>query len=93
VQYRALGIAVAPLGATRRTDWVPAYDLNVAGTLTAETSVATLAEQILVVPAMAQACRRGCQARLLLQVRVGPKKVYNETSSAFTLVPDGAAQR
>ncbi len=93
VQYRALGIAVAPLDATRRTDWVPAYDLNVAGTLTAETPVATFDAQILVVPAMAQACRGGCQARLLLQVRVGPKKIYNETSSAFTLAPDGAAPR
>lgn len=93
VQYRALGIVVAPLDATRRPGWVPAYDLNVAGTLTAETSVATFAEQILVVPAMAQACQRGCQARLLLQVRVGPKKIYNEMSSAFTLAPDGAAPR
>jgi hypothetical protein len=64
---------------------VPAYDFNVGGTLSTETPVALLAEQVFIVPTMAGACASGCQARLLLQVRRGAEPPFTENSPAFTL--------
>jgi hypothetical protein len=43
------------------------------------------------VPTMAEACARGCQARLLLQVRRGSEAPFTENSPAFTL-ESGAGQ-
>jgi hypothetical protein len=87
-EYAAIGIVVAPLGARRRDQWVPAYDFDVHGTLSGEVPVATLAEQTFIVPVMADACRGGCQARLLLQVRTGSEQPFTENSPVFSLVAD-----
>jgi len=55
------------------------------GTLSDEAPVATLAEQVFVVPTMADACASGCQARLLLQVRTGAAEPFTENSPVFRL--------
>jgi hypothetical protein len=85
--YAALGIVVAPLDARRPDQWAPAYDFNVGGTLSGEAPVATLAEQAFVVPTMADVCAGGCQARLLLQVRVGSEAPFTENSPVFMVEP------
>jgi len=84
-EYAAVGIVVAPVDARRHDQWVPAYDFNVHGTLSDEAPVATLAEQVFVVPTMADACASGCQARLLLQVRTGAAEPFTENSPVFRL--------
>jgi len=90
--YAAVGIVVAPLDARRPDQWAPAYDFNVGGTLSGEAPVATLAEQAFVVPTMADVCAGGCQARLLLQVRVGSEAPFTENSPVFMVEP-GARKR
>jgi hypothetical protein len=85
--FTAIGIVVAPREARRNDQWVPAYDFGPRGTLSAETPVAELPEQTFVVPTMADSCAGGCQARLLLQVRVGPGEPFTENSPIFALDP------
>lgn len=83
--YAAVGIVVAPVDARRHDQWVPAYDFNVRGTLSEDAPVVTLAEHTFVVPTMADACAGGCQARLLLQVRIGADEPFTENSPIFRL--------
>ncbi|MDX1377188.1 MAG: hypothetical protein R3357_16600, partial [Burkholderiales bacterium] len=91
--YAAIGIVVAPLDARRPDQWAPAYDFTVGGTLSAETPVTTLATQSFIVPTMAEACARGCLARLLLQVRTDDAAPFTENSPVFTLQPEAGAPR
>jgi|GEM_PF-1563430 len=87
--YAAIGIVVAPLEARRADQFARAIDTNVGGTLSAESPVATLAALEFVVPTMAEACARGCKARLLLQVRTGAEALHTENSPVFTLHTGG----
>jgi hypothetical protein len=83
--FTAIGIVVGPRDARRHDQWVPAYDFGLRGTLSAENPIAELPEQTLVVPTMAASCTGGCQARLLLQVRVGSSEPFTENSPIFAL--------
>jgi hypothetical protein len=71
--------------ARRNDQWVPAYDFGLRGTLSAERPIAELPEETFVVPTMADSCAGGCQARLLLQVRVGSGEPFTENSPIFAL--------
>ncbi len=71
-KYKGVSFYVIPRDLARQSEGRSAGNLDIRGTLTAESPTRILRDKVFVLPGLAKTCADGCQAKLIVSVKTSP---------------------